>query len=229
MPNLANLLFLGSSLLLLAPEQATALPYGNSGSKNVTLPLLSYSFDALEPAISARIMELHYTRHHAALVTGLNNAMAAYSVASQSGDLTRQIEIQSLIKFNGGGHINHSLYWKNLQPVKLGGGQLRPGALATAVQAQYGGLDNLKTKMNAAGSMFQGSGWLWLACDKTSKKLSIVTTNNQDPLVGSLTPLIAIDMWEHSWYLQHLNVRANYLLNIWKVINFDEAELRFKA
>lgn len=228
MPTLVNLLSLGVSLLSLAPNQATALPYPNSGTYAI-LPKLQYSYDALEPAISAHIMELHHSKHHASLVTGLNNALAAYSVASQSGDLAKQIEIQSLIKFNGGGHINHSLYWKNLQPVSLGGGKMKAGVLAAAVQAQYGGLDNLKTKMNAAGSTFQGSGWLWLACDKSSKKLSIVMTSNQDPLVGSLTPIIAIDMWEHSWYLQHYNVRANYLINIWNVINFDEADARYQA
>ncbi|KAH9818912.1 Manganese/iron superoxide dismutase [Melampsora americana] len=199
------------------------------GQQNVTLPPLTYAYNALEPVISTQIMTLHHSRHHQAFVTGLNNALASYSAAVQSGDLPKQIEIQGLIKFNGGGHINHSLYWKNLQPVNLGGGKMKPGVFADAVQAQFGGLNGLKTKMNSVGSTFQGSGWLWLAREKNGKKLSIVTTVNQDPLVGPLIPIIGIDMWEHSWYLQHFNVRATYLTDIWKVINFDEAERRFKA
>ncbi|EGG05331.1 uncharacterized protein MELLADRAFT_107563 [Melampsora larici-populina 98AG31] len=220
------------ALVLGTPNLAGANPVAPRSlvdQKNVTLPPLTYAYNALEPAISAKIMELHHSKHHQALVTGLNNALASYSAAVQAGDLPKQIEIQGLIKFNGGGHINHSLYWKNLQPVNLGGGKMKPGVFADAVQAQFGGLDGLKTKMNAVGNTFQGSGWLWLAREKSGKALSIVTTANQDPLVGPLIPIIGIDMWEHSWYLQHYNVRATYLTDIWNVINFDEAETRYKA
>ncbi|EGG05480.1 Mn superoxide dismutase [Melampsora larici-populina 98AG31] len=222
---------IGSSLNLRTPNlgasRSTSFLTFNRG--NHTLPNLPYAYNALEPAISEQIMELHHSKHHAAYVNGLNAAEEAYASALKSNDALKQIELQAQIKFNGGGHINHSLFWKNLQPEKSGGGQLKDGAFAKAVQEQYGGLEKLKANMNAAAMGIQGSGWAWLAVNIKEKKLTITSTGNQDPLTAPLVPIIGIDMWEHAFYLQHQNRKADYLTNIWKVINFEEAEARYKS
>ncbi|KAI8444238.1 Fe-Mn family superoxide dismutase, variant [Phakopsora pachyrhizi] len=193
-----------------------------------TLPELPYSYDALEPAISKKIMELHHSKHHAAYVNGLNAAEEAYANALQAQDVKKQIELQGALKFNGGGHLNHSLFWKNLQPEKSGGGQLKDGRFSQAVSQEFGGLEQLKSSLNAAAMSIQGSGWAWLGLDTKSKRLIITTTGNQDPLTPQV-PIIGIDMWEHAFYLQHENRKGDYLTNIWKVINFDEAEKRYQS
>ncbi|KAI0293663.1 manganese superoxide dismutase [Multifurca ochricompacta] len=163
-----------------------------------TLPDLPYSYDALEPHISAEIMELHHSKHHQAYVNGLNAAEESYVKAPSTRD---RIALQAALKFNGGGHINHSLFWKNLAPVKEGGGKLKDG------------------KFKAALERTLGSGWGWLGYNSKTKKLEIVTTSNQDPLLTH-EPIIGVDIWEHAFYLQ-------YLTSIWNVINFEEAEARF--
>ncbi|KAI7951084.1 hypothetical protein MJO29_009758 [Puccinia striiformis f. sp. tritici] len=201
--------------------------WAHSNRGNHTLPDLPYSYDDLEPAISKEIMELHHSKHHAAYVNGLNAAEEAIGNALKAGDIKKQIELQAAIKFNGGGHLNHSLFWKNLQPEKSGGGKMVDGSFSKAVQQDFGGLEQLKSSMNASAMSIQGSGWAWLGYDSKLKKLVIVNTGNQDPLTPQI-PILGIDMWEHAFYLQHQNRKADYLTNIWKVMNFAEAEKRFK-
>jgi Fe-Mn family superoxide dismutase len=185
---------------------------------------LPYAYDALEPHISAEIMELHYSKHHQAYVTGLNAAEEAYLKAPSTRD---RIALQAALKFNGGGHINHSLFWKNLAPVKEGGGTLKDGGkLKNAIERDFGSVETFKKHFNAATVGIQGSGWGWLAYNPTSKALEIVTTANQDPLLTHI-PIIGVDIWEHAFYLQYKNVKADYLGAIWNVINFEEAEARF--
>ncbi|KAJ7473378.1 manganese superoxide dismutase [Mycena latifolia] len=191
-----------------------------------TLPDLPYAYDALEPYISKQIMTLHHTKHHQTYVNALNAAEKSYAAASTPKE---RIALQAALKFNGGGHINHSLFWKNLAPSpdKGGnGGVLKDGPLKEAILASFGSLDALKKEFNAATLGIQGSGWGWLGVNPSTKRLEIATTPNQDPLL-TLVPLIGVDIWEHAFYLQYLNVKPDYLNAIWSVINFDEAEKRY--
>jgi len=188
-----------------------------------TLPSLPYAYDALEPHISQEIMKLHHTKHHQTYVNGLNAAEEKYAKTS---DVREQIALQSALKFNGGGHINHSLFWKNLAPE--GPTNQPKGALKEALEQDFGSIESFKKKMNEGTAAVQGSGWGWLGYNTAIKKLEIVTTPNQDPLISHI-PIIGIDIWEHAFYLQYKNVKADYLNAIWKVINFEEAEKRFKA
>ncbi|KAF7307731.1 Superoxide dismutase [Mycena kentingensis (nom. inval.)] len=190
-----------------------------------TLPELPYPYDALTPYISEQIMVLHHTKHHQTYVNALNAAEASYAKASTPKE---RIALQAALKFNGGGHINHSLFWKNLAPAAAKGGcggVLKDGPLKQLIDEQFGGLDNLKKEFNTATLGIQGSGWGWLGLNPTTKRLEIATTPNQDPLLH-LVPLIGVDIWEHAFYLQYLNVKPDYLNAIWNVINFEEAEKR---
>jgi len=192
-----------------------------------TLPPLPYDYDALEPFISKQIMELHHKKHHQTYVNALNTAQQAYAKATSPKE---QIALQAALKFNGGGHINHSLFWKNLAPAssegKGNGGVLKDGQLKTLIVEQWKSVDNFITEFNGTTATIQGSGWGWLGFNIKTKRLEIVTTPNQDPLIDPLVPLIGVDMWEHAFYLQYLNVKVDYLKAIWNVINWDEAEKR---
>lgn len=193
-----------------------------------TLPELPYSYGALEPAISGQIMEVHHAKHHQTYVNGLNNFETQTAEALAKGDVKKAISLQRGLNFNGGGHINHSLFWKNLASTSQGGGQLDSGELRTAIDRDFGGLEEMKSKFNAALAGIQGSGWGWLGYHAESGRLDIITTANQDPLV-SHTPIIGVDAWEHAFYLQYKNDKATYFKNIWNVINFEEAEKRLVA
>ncbi|KAH8111684.1 Mn superoxide dismutase [Phellopilus nigrolimitatus] len=193
-------------------------------SRNVhSLPSLPYAYDALEPHISQEIMTLHHKKHHQTYVTGLNAAEEAYA---KSDDTKDKIALQSALKFNGGGHINHSLFWKNLAPASEGGGQLADGPLKHALERDFGSVENFKKELNTKTAAVQGSGWGWLGYNKGNGKLEVVTTQNQDPLLSHV-PVIGIDIWEHAFYLQYKNVKPDYLNAIWNVVNFKEAEQRF--
>ncbi|KAI0658221.1 manganese superoxide dismutase [Cubamyces menziesii] len=191
------------------------------------LPDLPYAYDALEPYISKQIMELHHKKHHQTYVNSLNAAEQAYAKASTPKE---RIALQAALRFNGGGHINHSLFWKNLAPSasegKGNGGVLRDGPLKEAIIKTWGSLDTFKKEFNTTTAAIQGSGWGWLGYNPQTKVLEITTTANQDPLLSHV-PIIGVDIWEHAFYLQYLNVKADYLNAIWNVINFEEAEKRF--
>ncbi|KAK1349785.1 Superoxide dismutase [Heracleum sosnowskyi] len=190
------------------------------------LPDLDYDYGALEPAISGEIMKLHHQKHHQAYVTNYNKALEQLDAAVSKSDSTSIAKLHTALKFNGGGHINHSIFWKNLAPVTEGGGEPPKGSFGGAIDSQFGTLEALVQKMNAEGAALQGSGWVWLGLDKELKRLVVETTANQDPLVSSganLVPLLGIDVWEHAYYLQYKNVRPDYLKNIWKVINWKFA------
>lgn len=192
------------------------------------LPELPYDFNALEPVISAEIMTLHYTKHHQAYVNNLNKALEQYSDAAAKQDLASMIALQSAIKFNGGGHVNHSIFWTNLAPKNAGGGQLDTGVLAAAIQAEFGSLEAFIEQMSTKCVAIQGSGWGWLGLNKAKKRLEIATCDNQDPLsTKGLIPLLGIDVWEHAYYLQYKNVRADYVKAIWNIINWKNVESRY--
>ncbi|KAI3878637.1 hypothetical protein MKW98_027942 [Papaver atlanticum] len=209
--------------------------------QTVSLPHLPYDYSALEPVISGEIMQLHHQKHHQTYVTNYNKALEQLHEAMEKGDSQTVVKLQRSIKFNGGGHINHAIFWKNLIPVNEGGGVPPFGALGTAIDTNFGSLERLVQIINAEGAALQGSGWVWLGLDKEMKRLVVRTTANQasvsinqlyfrqplqDPLVtkgAALVPLLGIDVWEHAYYLQYKNVRADYLKNIWKVINWKYA------
>lgn len=193
------------------------------------MPELGYDFGALEPVISGKIMELHYTKHHQAYVNNLNAALEKSNEAAKQNDLATMIALQQAIKFNGGGHINHSIFWTNLAPVDKGGGEPPKGELLQAIQSHYGSLDTLKEKMSQMSVAIQGSGWGWLGFDRAAQKLILAACANQDPLTTQgFIPLLGIDVWEHAYYLQYMNVRADYVKNIWKVVNWANVSDRYQ-
>lgn len=192
------------------------------------LPDLLYDYDALEPVISSEIMKLHHQKHHATYVTKLNEALGMYYEAEQKRDLSTMIALESNIRFNGGGHINHSLFWKNLAPISKGGGGDPSGELSHIITKQFGSIEKFKDLFTTKTIAIQGSGWGWLGFCPVTHTVKITTCQNQDPLsTQGLIPLLGIDVWEHAYYLQYKNVRADYVKNIWKVIAWKEVEERF--
>jgi Fe-Mn family superoxide dismutase len=197
-----------------------------------TLPALPYAYDALEPHIDARTMEIHHTKHHQAYVTNLNAAIekAPELQGKSLDDLMRGINtvpeaVRAAVRNNGGGHWNHSFFWEIMSP---GGGE-PTGKLADAIQDSFGGLDKLKEQWAAAGVSRFGSGWVWLMSD--GKKLSITSTPNQDnPLMeGKSEPILGVDVWEHAYYLKYQNRRPDYIAAWWNVVNWESVGARFKG
>ncbi|KAJ1971011.1 Superoxide dismutase [Mn], mitochondrial [Dimargaris xerosporica] len=193
-----------------------------------TLPDLPYDYDALEPVISTEIMRLHHSKHHQTYVNALNAAEEKMEEAKLRNDLPSMISLQNQVKFNGGGHINHAIFWTNLTPIKAGGGELGDGALLTAINNKWGTVDNFIKEFSAKAAAVQGSGWGWLGYQPQEQTLAIYTKPNQDPLTEAI-PLLGVDVWEHAYYLQYKNVRPDYLKEIWKVVNWKNVEDRYAA
>jgi len=191
-----------------------------------TLPDLPYDYSALSPVISAEIMQLHHTKHHQTYVNNLNAAEEQLKEAQSKGDVSKMIALQPALKFNGGGHINHSIFWHNLSPD--GGGE-PTGDLLDAIKRDFGNFDSFIAKMSAATIAIQGSGWGWLGYNTDTDRLAIATCANQDPLQGTtgLVPLFGIDVWEHAYYLQYKNVRPDYVKEIWQVVNWKDVSQRY--
>lgn len=197
-------------------------------AKEYSLPKLPYEFHELEPVISAKIMEIHYTKHHAGYVKNLNIALQKLDEAQATQDLCAQIKIQGTVAFNGGGHLNHSFFWESLSPQSRGGGVLQEGELKKSIIAAYGSVDHCIELLTAACNGIQGSGWGWLGYCTAGNHLQISTTQNHDLLSSKgPVPLLCIDVWEHAYYLQYANARAEYLKQIWSIINWKKAEERF--
>lgn len=188
--------------------------------KQVQLAPLPYDFNALEPVISAEIMTLHYTKHHQTYVNNLNKALEEYATAQEREDLSKMIALQGALRFNGGGHLNHTFFWQILTP----SAKAMPapeGPLAEALAHQFGSFQTFVDEFNSKTAAIQGSGWGWLGYNKEKKSLTLATTSNQDPpSTLGLTPLFGVDVWEHAYYLQYKNARADYLKAIWKIINW---------
>ena len=203
------------------------------------LPKLSYSYDALVPHIDAKTMEIHHSKHHQAYITNANNALkdhpalAALDVNTLIADLTKVPEaVRGALRNNAGGHSNHSFFWTILGPGKGGNPK---GALAAAIDAQLGGFAKFKEDFAKAGATRFGSGWAWLVVG-ADKKLSIGSTANQDsPLMGKAVagiegkPVIALDVWEHAYYLNYQNRRPDYIAAFWNVVDWDAAEANYHA
>ncbi|RDW90035.1 superoxide dismutase [Aspergillus mulundensis] len=199
-------------------------------TQKYTLPPLPYAYDALEPVISSQIMTLHHQKHHQTYITNLNAALEAQSTALSTQNISALISLQQKIKFNGGGHINHSLFWENLAPYNSPSTNIESSApdLKRAIEAQFGSVEGFIKAFNATLLGIQGSGWGWLVKSNTPEgKLEIVTTKDQDPVSG-LVPIFGVDMWEHAYYLQYLNNKAGYVEGIWRVVNWGVAEERFR-
>jgi superoxide dismutase, Fe-Mn family len=156
-------------------------------------------YGALEPSISGKIMELHHKGHHNAYVTNYNSATEQLGAATSSGNVQSQIALQAAINCNGGGHVNHSLFWENLAPRSQGGGDPPAGRLARAIDSVYGDYERFRQLFSAALAGIQGSGWAWLVKEKATGAISIRTYANQDPVVGAFEPLLGIDAWEHAY------------------------------
>ncbi len=189
------------------------------------LPALPYATNALEPHIDATTMEIHHGRHHNTYVTNLNNALKSApeleskSVEDLISDLNAVPEsIRTAVRNNGGGHANHSLFWKTIGP--NGGGQ-PSGALAAAIDAELGGFDKFKETFAAAATTRFGSGWAWLALGKDGK-LKVYSLPNQDsPIMEGDTPLLGLDVWEHAYYLKYQNKRPDYIAAFWNVVDWN--------
>jgi len=192
-----------------------------------TLPDLPYDYGALEPSISGKIMELHHKNHHNTYVTSYNNFSEQFQEATSQGNMQAQNALLPLINFHGGGHLNHSLFWENLAPKNQGGGDPPTGKLAEAINGTFGSLEKFQTGMNTALAGIQGSGWAWLVKENATGNIMIKTYANQDPVVGAFTPLLGIDAWEHAYYLQYQNRKAEYFKAIWDVVNWKTVGQRF--
>jgi Fe-Mn family superoxide dismutase len=197
-----------------------------------SVPPLPYSFDALEPHIDARTMEIHHDKHHAAYVSKVNAALeghadlAGKSIEDLVSDLSAVPEaIRGAVRNNGGGHANHSLFWTVMAP---NGGGAPSGDLASAIDAACGSFDKFKEKFADAAATRFGSGWAWLSVD--GGKLIVESTPNQDsPLMEGRTPILGLDVWEHAYYLHYQNRRPDYISAFWNVINWAEVAKRFAA
>lgn len=198
-------------------------------AKEYTLPQLPYGLADLEPVISKEIMDLHYNKHHKAYTDNLNKALATYGEAEKAGDVEKMISLQPALRFNGGGFINHSIFWTNLAPISKGGGIEPISGLRDAINQTFGSLEKFIEIFSAKTVAIQGSGWGWLGYCKESKRLEIATCSNQDPVASTgLIPLLGIDVWEHAYYLQYKNVRPDYVKAIWKIVNWQNVLERFE-
>jgi Fe-Mn family superoxide dismutase len=214
----------GAAALALSP--LTALAQGG-----YTLPKLPYAFDALEPHIDAKTMEIHHDRHHQAYVDNLNKALAGNPdlMKMPIDELMRNIDkvpekIRQAVINNGGGHANHTLFWEVMGPKKGG----KPTAdLAKAIDATFGSFDKFQEQLSQAALTRFGSGWGWLVVDKG--KLAVISSANQDsPLMKGQTPILGLDVWEHAYYLKYQNRRADYIKAWWNVVNWDNVAERYK-
>ncbi|MDO5494823.1 MAG: superoxide dismutase [bacterium] len=192
-----------------------------------TLPELPYDYAALEPHISAKIMELHHSKHHKTYVDGANTALEKMAEAREKGDFGTIGKLEKDLAFNLGGHLNHSVFWKNMAPDA--GGEPE-GEVAEAIKDSFGTFDAFKKQFDAVATSIQGSGWAVLAFDSVSDKLvtfQMYDQQNNVP-VGTL-PLLQLDMWEHAFYLDYLNVKADYVKAWWNVVNWENVAERLSA
>lgn len=201
---------------------------GPKASESV-LPELPYAYDALEPVIDAKTMEIHYTKHHKAYLTNMLNALKETPAADKDlMSLFAEIgKHPAAIRNNAGGYYNHILFWENMSPKET-----KPSAeLASAIDKSFGSMDKFKEEFANAGKKHFGSGWAWLVLGKDGKLFVTSTSNQDNPLMDVVekkgTPLLGLDVWEHAYYLKYQNLRADYVDNFWKVVNWETVSKRF--
>ncbi|MGE3165356.1 MAG: superoxide dismutase [Planctomycetota bacterium] len=189
------------------------------------LPDLPYDYSALEPHIDAQTMQIHHGRHHQAYVNNLNAAEEQLAAALEKGDYQTAVKLTGAVNFNGGGHANHSLFWKTMSP--KGGGN-PSGELAGALDAAFGTFARFQEAFSAQSVAIQGSGWGWLCFDPTSRALVIQATGNQDnPVKLGLKPILGLDVWEHAYYLRYQNKRPDYVKAWWNVVDWAQVADNF--
>ena len=190
-----------------------------------SLPELDYDYDALEPHISGQINEIHHSKHHAAYVKGLNDALAKLEEARAGDDQSAIFLNEKNLAFHLGGHVNHSIWWKNLSP---NGGDKPEGELAAAIDDQFGSFDKFRAQFTAAANGLQGSGWAVLGYDSLGDRLLTFQLYDQQANVPlGIIPLLQVDMWEHAFYLQYKNVKADYVKAFWNVVNWADVSDRY--
>jgi Fe-Mn family superoxide dismutase len=196
-----------------------------------TLPDLPYAFNALEPHIDAKTMEIHHGKHHATYVAKLNEAIAsAPTFASRPVEVllanlsALPDNVRGAVNNHGGGHLNHSIFWNNLSPK---GGGVPIGPLADAIISAFGGFPGFKEKFSGAASARFGSGWAWLCVDKSGKLMVKDFPNQDNPLTEGLKPILGLDVWEHAYYLKYQNRRPEYIAAFWKLVNWPDVAARF--
>ncbi|MEK7508100.1 MAG: superoxide dismutase [Patescibacteria group bacterium] len=211
------------------------------------LPKLSYGYDALEPYIDARTMEIHHAKHHQAYIDKLNEALEKHPELNERSieELLERIEsipedIRTAVRNHGGGHYNHSHFWRIMAPHGKEGGGEPGGMLSETIIEKFGSFADFKKSFNASVTGVFGSGWAWLVIDgktgdkrqetsKIEKKLKIITTPNQDcPISQGLTPILGLDIWEHAYYLKYQNKRQEYIASWWNIVNWPEVERNFE-
>jgi superoxide dismutase, Fe-Mn family len=228
----ATLAVAGAAAQLLAPREASAQAAAAAPAGPHKLPKLGYDFGALEPHIDAKTMEIHYTKHHQAYIDKLNAALAKHADLAKlsAEELIKKLEtipedIRTAVQNNGGGHVNHTFFWKIMGPGK--GGQPK-GELADAINKKFGSFAAMKEALAAAAGSRFGSGWAWLV--KSGDGVDVMSTANQDsPLSLGKTPIIGVDVWEHAYYLKYQNKRPDYVAAWWNVVNWDQAAKNFSA
>ena len=192
-----------------------------------TLPELPYDYAALEPHISGKIMQLHHDKHHQAYVTGANAALDALAEARESGNLANVNKLEKDFAFNVGGHVNHTIFWNNLSPE---GGERPEGELAAALDEYFGSFEKFQAHFTATAMGVQGSGWAVLAWDALGQRANVVQLfDQQGNLPAGTVPLLMLDVWEHAYYLDYLNVRADYVSAFWNIANWADVAKRFDA
>jgi Fe-Mn family superoxide dismutase len=198
------------------------------------LPKLPYAYDALEPYIDAKTMELHYTKHHQTYVTKLNEALDKHPEIADKplAELLQNLDavpedIRTAVRNHGGGHMNHSFFWTIMEPAASKAEGEPSGAVADGIQKTFGDFAKFKEEFTKAAAGIFGSGWAWLVLDEKGK-LAVTTTPNQDsPLMKKQKPIVGLDVWEHAYYLKYQNKRPDYIDAWWNVVNWNEAEKNF--
>ena len=197
------------------------------------LPKLPYSYDALEPHIDARTMEIHHTKHHQTYINNVNAALEKYPALAEKSvqDLIRDLnavpeDIRTVVRNNGGGHANHSLFWTIMAP-KAGGEP--SGELAEAIKSAFGGFDSFKDQFSKAAAGRFGSGWAWLSVDGSGKLVVTSTPNQDSPLSEGLKPVLGLDVWEHAYYLNYQNRRPDYIAAWWNVVNWKQVASNYAS
>ena len=195
------------------------------------LPELTYAYDALEPHIDARTMEIHHSKHHATYVANVNAALEGTEFADKDiNELIANLDAlpadkQTAVRNNGGGHANHTLFWEVIAP---GGSNEPVGEVKAAIEAKFGSFEAFKEAFAAAGTTRFGSGWAWLIVDGDG--VAVTSTPNQDsPVMEGKTPILGLDVWEHAYYLNYQNRRPDYIAAFWNVVNWDVVEAKFQA
>ena len=196
----------------------------------VTLPKLDYGYADLEPVLSEQLLTLHHTKHHQNYVDTYNKLLDEFTEAKNKNDVYKIVSLTPGLKFNLGSHINHSIYWKNLCPIKNGGGKIPENSkLVEKIKSQWGSVEKFIQDFIDNIMKIQGSGWGNLAYNKSTKCLEYLETKDQDPvaLKSNYVAILCVDGWEHAWYVKYLNVKKTYYTEIWKIVNWEDLEKRY--